>query len=72
MGSKARPVSEQISAIVRRIRGAKGEDSVSMKEIRDQCNQAGFTNEQIDHCMEQYENVNVWHINQNRTKVTFV
>jgi DNA replication licensing factor MCM7 len=66
------PVTEQISQIIRRLHGAlaEGETSISMKAIREKTVAAGFSTEQLDRCLDEYENINVWHINQNRTKVT--
>ncbi|CAG7818629.1 unnamed protein product [Allacma fusca] len=71
---RAVPVTEQISQIVRALRSAQaeGQSVITIKSIREKCAQKGFSVEQVDRCLDEYENINVWHINQNRTKLTFV
>jgi len=72
--TRAVPVTEQISQIVRALRAAlpEGQNTVMIKHVREKCAQKGFNGEQVDRCLDEYENINVWHINQNRTKLTFV
>jgi len=68
------PPTEQISQIVRALRSAlaEGQNVIQIKHIREKCGQKGFSAEQVDRCLDEYENINVWHINQNRTRLTFV
>jgi DNA replication licensing factor MCM7 len=72
--TRGRNPIDEISNIVRRLQGALPENqkAIPVKDIRERCTQAGFTAEQVDRCLEDYENLNVWHINQNRTKLTYV
>lgn len=53
-------------------RGLKDGTAVSIKEIREKCTHAGISAEQVDKCLDTYEALNVWSINQNRTKLTIV
>ena len=32
----------------------------------------GFQPDQIEECIEEYEELNVWSVNQTKTKITFV
>jgi len=66
--------SEQIHQLIRKMKTAlpEGDNALRVKDIRTKCIAAGFTNEQLDKCLDEYETTNNWHINQNRTKLTFV
>lgn len=38
----------------------------------ERCCTKGFKPDQIDKCIEEYEQLNVWQVNQTRTKITFI
>jgi len=46
--------------------------TVRMADIVERCTSKGFTHDQINECIEEYEELNVWQVNQARTTVTFV
>ncbi|EEB14478.1 DNA replication licensing factor mcm7, putative [Pediculus humanus corporis] len=56
------------------IRDFRNEDlsSVKMADIVSRCVAKGFHPDQINRCVEEYEELNVWSINQARTTLTFL
>lgn len=46
--------------------------SVRMADILERCTSKGYNQDQVMECIEEYEELNVWQVNQARTKVTFV
>lgn len=43
-----------------------------MAEAEQRCVSRGFTPAQFQEALEEYEELNVWQINQARTRITFV
>lgn len=43
-----------------------------MSAVVERCTNKGFTPAQVDECVEEYEELNVWQVNQTRTTLTFV
>ncbi|XP_063223755.1 DNA replication licensing factor Mcm7 [Bacillus rossius redtenbacheri] len=69
---RARPqnVVDRIFAVVRELAGdAK---TVRLSEVVERCTSKGFKPDQVEECIEEYEELNVWQVNQARTKLTFV
>lgn len=69
---KQRPpnVNDKIFAIIRELAG--NSKVVKVSEILEHCSSKGYNPGQIDTCIEEYEELNVWQINQTRTKITFI
>ena len=67
-----RPTSakDQIYALVRDLAGEN--KVVKMSAVVERCTTKGFTPAQVDECVEEYEELNVWQVNQTRTTLTFV
>lgn len=61
---------DQIYALIRELAGDM--KSVKMADIIEKCTGKGFTPVQVDECVEEYEELNVWLVNQTRTNLTFV
>ena len=61
---------DQIYALIRELAGDT--KSVKMADIVEKCTGKGFTPVQVDECVEEYEELNVWLVNQTRTNLTFV
>ncbi|KAL5003980.1 hypothetical protein ScPMuIL_017436 [Solemya velum] len=70
--SRVQNVTDKIFAIIREMAPAKGIKSVKMSDIMEQCTTKGFKPDQVDACVEEYEELNVWQVNQAHTKVTFI
>lgn len=49
-----------------------GGKTIKMVDAVERCTSKGYKPDQIDEALEEYEELNVWHINQARTKITFV
>ncbi|KAL5290037.1 MCM7 family protein [Megaselia abdita] len=62
--------SDKIFALVRELAGA--DKMVRLIDVMERCTTKGFKPDQVDKCVETYEELNVWQVNQNRTKITFI
>ncbi|ALC43652.1 Mcm7 [Drosophila busckii] len=62
--------SDRIFAIVRELAGSG--KAVKVADIMDRCTTKGFKPDQVDKCIDDYEELNVWQINMGRTKITFI
>ncbi|KAJ3653658.1 hypothetical protein Zmor_012897 [Zophobas morio] len=63
-------VNDQIFGIVRELAGdAK---TVKIADVVEKCATKGYNPDQVDSCIEEYEELNVWQVNQTRTKITFI
>lgn len=63
-------ITDKIYNIIREM--GKEQRSVRTAEILDRCTSKGYTPDQVMECIEEYEELNVWQMNQGRTQVTFV
>lgn len=67
--------SDVIFSLVRELategRGGAG-GLVRMAEAEQRCVSRGFTPAQFQEALEEYEELNVWQINQARSRITFV
>lgn len=62
--------TDVIYGIIREIAGDSS--SLTIEDARQRCLTKGFTPDQFTKCLDDYENINVWQINNARTKITFV
>lgn len=62
--------TDRIFAIVRDLAGSN--KTVKVADVIERCVDKGFKPDQVDACIEEYENLNVWQVNQVRTKITFM
>lgn len=51
---------------------SRGVKSVKVTDVMEQCTSKGFKPDQVDACIEEYEELNVWQVNQAHTKITFI
>ena len=65
---RARP----IDAIYSIIREMADPDTVQFAEARQRILAKGYTPNQFDECLDEYERLNIWQINQSRTRITFI
>lgn len=61
---------DKIFSVIRELAG--GNKTVKLSEIREQCTSKGYQPDHVEECIEQYEELNVWQVNQARTTITFV
>ncbi|KAF6206741.1 hypothetical protein GE061_017977, partial [Apolygus lucorum] len=74
LGQEAAPRAQssvdRIFSIIRELAG--GSQTVRLAEVREACSTKGFQAGQVEECLEEYEQLNVWQVNQARTTLTFV
>lgn len=51
---------------------AGNSNTVKIADVMDRCTTKGFKPDQVDKCIEDYEELNVWQVNMARTKITFM
>lgn len=65
--------ADLIFSLVRELAGDGGKvKAVRMAEAEQKCVSRGFTPAQFQSALDEYEELNVWQINQGRTRITFV
>ncbi|XP_074927421.1 DNA replication licensing factor MCM7 [Chelonoidis abingdonii] len=64
--------ADVIFAAVRELAGGAGGRSVRYAEAEQRCVSKGFTPAQFQAALDEYEELNVWQVNQARTRITFV
>lgn len=69
---RAQQPSELIFAAIREMVPAGGARSVRLAEAEQRCISKGFTPAQFHAALEDYEELNVWQVNQQKTRLTFV
>ncbi|XP_055624873.1 DNA replication licensing factor Mcm7 [Toxorhynchites rutilus septentrionalis] len=62
--------SDKIFALIRELAGAN--ETVKISDIMERCIAKGHKPDQVDSCIDEYEELNVWQVNQTRTKITFI
>ena len=60
------------SRLTLRIKITQNNSFYRFQEAQQRCMTKGFTPDQFEACMSEYEELNVWQINSNRTRITFV
>lgn len=61
---------DKIFSLIRDLAGDS--KTVKLADVMDRCTNKGFKPDQVEECIEEYEELNVWQINQARTKLTFI
>lgn len=62
--------SDKIYALIREV--ARDMRTVKVSDVMDRCTTKGFKPDEVDRCIEEYEQLNIWQVNQTRTKITFI
>ena len=65
-------VSDQIYEAVRDMQRETGAKTLKYADVMEYCVSKGFKPDRIDSVIEEYEELNVWQVNQAHTKITFV
>ncbi|CAG9772663.1 unnamed protein product [Ceutorhynchus assimilis] len=63
-------VNDKIFDIIGELAG--GEKTVKISQVLEKCASKGYNPDQVDSCIEEYEELNVWQVNQTRTKLTII
>lgn len=69
-GIRPPSVNEKIFSLIREL--ARDSKTILYKNIIEKCGSKGYTQDQVDTCIEEYEELNVWQVNQTKTKITFI
>ena len=69
---RPKSVSDQIFAIVREMAPTTGPRVINYQEAQEKCARKGFTPDMFNECSKTYEELNVWVVNNARTKITFI
>lgn len=65
-------ITDQIFAAIKDMVSDSGAKSIKVADAIERCTTKGYKPDQIDECLEEYEELNVWQINHARTRLTFV
>lgn len=65
-------VIDKIFQVVKEMVSEGGSHTLKYSDVVERCIQKGFKPDQIDNCISEYEELNVWQLNQAHTKLTFV
>lgn len=63
-------VLDRIFKVIRELAGNR--QVVKMSDIREYCTSKGYNASQVDDCIEEYEQLNVWQVNQAKTTINFI
>ena len=63
-------VTDKIYAVIREMAG--NQKSLKISDIKERCMSKGYKPDQIDQAIEEYEELNVFSINQAKTKITLI
>jgi len=66
-------ITDQIySAIKDMVSMLGGSRTVKVSDVMERCTTKGFKPDAINACIDEYEELNVWQVNQKRDKITFI
>ena len=65
-------ISDQIFAVIKDMLPESGTKTIKMSAAIDRCISKGFKPDQIEECIEEYEELNVWQIDTKKTKIMFI
>ncbi|CAB4064350.1 MCM7 [Lepeophtheirus salmonis] len=69
-GKKPQNVTDQIYALIREMAG--DHKTLKIAEIKERCMSKGYKASQIDQAIDEYEELNVFAVNQVKTRITFI
>lgn len=68
-GQRAQSIPDKIFNVIREMAGER--KTLKMSEINERCMSKGYKPDQIEECIEEYEQLDVFSVNQTKTKITF-
>ena len=69
---RTKTVMDRIYDVIREMVPIGNQATLKVGEIKERCTSKGFKPDQIDEAIAEYERLNIFHVNDARTKVTFV
>lgn len=70
--NRVQSVTDQLFQAIKDMASDMGSRTIKMTDIMERCSAKGFKPDHIDACIEEYEELNVWQVNQRREKLTFL
>ena len=70
--NRVQNITDQVFAVIRDMVAESGVRSVKMSDVRERCISKGFKPDNVDECVEEYEDLNVWQVNAAKTRLTFI
>lgn len=67
-GTRRKKITDEIYDFIRKM--AAGAKTLKIQEIKERCTTKGFKPDDIEKCLDEYEQLDVWMINQGKTKLT--
>lgn len=64
--------TDQIFSIIRDIMAETSSRTIKMADAMERCVAKGFNPDQFDEAIEEYEELDIWQVNQSRTRITFI
>jgi len=65
-------VIDQIYSVIKDMAPESGSRVIKIADVRELCTAKGFKPDSIESCIEEYEELNVWQVNQKRDRITFL
>jgi len=65
-------ITDQIYAVIKDMAPDSGSRTIKVADVRELCTAKGFKPDSIEACIEEYEELNVWQVNQKRDRLTFL
>lgn len=69
---RVQTATDQIFRIVRDIMAETNSRTVKMADALERCVTKGFNPNQFEEAIEEYEELDIWQVNQSRTRITFI
>lgn len=69
---KTKSVIDRIYDVIREMVPIGSQSTLKISEVKERCTSKGFKPDQIDETIDEYERLNIFAVNQARTKITFV
>ena len=69
---KTKSAIDRIYDAIREMVPTGGQGTLKISEIRERCTSKGFKPDQIEETISEYERLNIFNVNETRTKITFV
>ena len=70
LGGQPQSVIDRIYGVIREMAG--DQRTLKISDIKERCMSKGFKPADIEECIDDYENLNIFHVNQSKTKITLV
>merc|ERR1712150_306197 len=70
--TRTQNVTDQIFAAIKEMLPEGAGRSLKMNDVIERCTAKGYKPDLVETCLEEYEELNVWQVNQTRTKITFM